>query len=671
MTMPITFNMLIDIFYCYDKNSLFQRKIPRFIMVSTLLVTDILILTEAVPRLDPVILFCFLVAKLVLLSYTASLFLKELIAPIWSFILLFGMVCSFVVVSIVSLLIGRDEIFYITFGTIGSLNAICMLFFLYKLTDLMSGKALSSEQWSSVIYLAFNFCLIIVTVAFLIVIQADVTLQSLTSCAYCQAALTLVLSVMENRFVNQVARSHKRTLDATQTFVRFMSHEIRTPLNTVCLGLTLLRDDMASPDVASVRKLQRTVDDLHYSCESALTTLTDFLEYERFGAGLMNLNISTFSAWSFIFNTVSPLMTMARYAQVTLRFADEVSRMERMLSDVELEADEYKLKQALHNVIVIALKFTPIGGTVSVGIRLEAELEPSVCSRLEIEVADTGVGISPEEQSRLFQEAVQFEPGTLNSSTGLGLWVSREIIDMHAGTLSIHSELEQNRTGNLFVISLSTVVAQRKRASLSDVAYNFLHQDERSRESSACSARVGVLPENSDCSAAAAPRRFSSVFERDGDSEDSEDKASDKPLVLAKKRSERQGLASASDARLLLVQECEDTRRTMTLLLRSRVDAVVEASSGYEALKTIAQMMDGLSLPFDILLIDFDMSELDGAATVEGIRALGCTSVPIIGIMQKALSETEVSELELAAVLTKPLDLRELDGILKNVCQAQ
>ena len=105
------------------------------------------------------------------------------------------------------------------------------------------------------------------------------------------------------------------------------------------------------------------------------------------------------------------------------------------------------MAQVLRNLLSNAIKFTPIEGTVEVAIDARDD-------RLEVRVRDSGVGISSDNQARLFNEVVQFYAKAQQAvgGSGLGLWISRKIMDMHGGSIAVHSEGEGK--GAVFLISL-------------------------------------------------------------------------------------------------------------------------------------------------------------------------------------------------------------------------
>jgi signal transduction histidine kinase len=110
-----------------------------------------------------------------------------------------------------------------------------------------------------------------------------------------------------------------------------------------------------------------------------------------------------------------------------------------------VEADERKVKQVLFNLLTNAVKFTPEGGAISVSAR-------RADGWAEVAVADTGVGIAPEEQSRVFEEFGQARSASGQSEgTGLGLTLCQRFVELHGGTIAVESQVGQ---GSTFTVGL-------------------------------------------------------------------------------------------------------------------------------------------------------------------------------------------------------------------------
>jgi signal transduction histidine kinase len=122
-----------------------------------------------------------------------------------------------------------------------------------------------------------------------------------------------------------------------------------------------------------------------------------------------------------------------------------------------IRADERRFKQIMYNLLSNAAKFTPSGGS----IRLSARLLKGDVPSLEVSVADTGIGIAPENQARVFEAFYQVHQGTLNKTpgTGLGLSLVKQLVAMHGGQVWLTSEGEGRGSRFTFVIPASDVTS--------------------------------------------------------------------------------------------------------------------------------------------------------------------------------------------------------------------
>jgi signal transduction histidine kinase len=175
---------------------------------------------------------------------------------------------------------------------------------------------------------------------------------------------------------------------------------------------------------------------LHDILESGrhlLSLINDILDLSKIEAGRMELDTTDFDLPSAIDNALTLVRERATRRGIILgRIIDERLGMQR--------GDERKVKQVLLNLLSNALKFTPEGGQIDVSARLQD-------GAAEIAVADTGVGIAPEDQDAVFEEFRQV--GTADKKvegTGLGLALSRKFIELHGGRIWVQSELGRGST---------------------------------------------------------------------------------------------------------------------------------------------------------------------------------------------------------------------------------
>jgi PAS domain S-box-containing protein len=225
---------------------------------------------------------------------------------------------------------------------------------------------------------------------------------------------------------------------AKSVFLANMSHEIRTPMNAI-LGFSqlMLRDQDLTP-----RQCQY-LGTINRSGEHLLALINDILEMSKIEAGRTTLNPSTFDLPVLLKDL--EMMFRVRTDEKQISFSVE------MIGDVPqyIVTDINKLRQVFINVLGNAVKFTEHGG---IGVRVLADREcgPVPCLRVEIE--DTGPGISPEEQDKLFRHFEQTKTGQqAGTGTGLGLAISQEFVRLMGGAITVSSQVGK---GSVFVILL-------------------------------------------------------------------------------------------------------------------------------------------------------------------------------------------------------------------------
>jgi PAS domain S-box-containing protein len=234
---------------------------------------------------------------------------------------------------------------------------------------------------------------------------------------------------------------------AKSSFLANMSHELRTPLNSVIGFSDVLLEEMFGP---LNQKQREYVGNILLSGKHLLSLINDILDLSKVEAGKMELHLSRFAVRSFLENALSMLMQKAikHDIKLSLQLSPE--------AELELYADERKLKQIMFNLLSNALKFTPNGGSVRVGARLvqgsgfeaqgsHAGHQPPAAAPdafIEISVEDTGIGIRVEDIGKLFAEFTQLASPyeKKQEGTGLGLALSRRLVELHGGRIWVESD---------------------------------------------------------------------------------------------------------------------------------------------------------------------------------------------------------------------------------------
>src|SRR3954471_2023159 len=225
---------------------------------------------------------------------------------------------------------------------------------------------------------------------------------------------------------------------AKSVFLANMSHEIRTPMNAI-LGFSqlMLRDQDVTP-----RQCQY-LGTINRSGEHLLALINDILEMSKIEAGRTTLSPSTFDLPALLRDL--EMMFRIRTDEKKLSFSVET------IGDVPrfIVTDINQLRQVFINVLGNAVKFTEQGG---IGLRVLADGEGPTGPRLRVEVEDTGEGISPDDQEKLFRHFEQTKTGQqAGTGTGLGLAISREFVRLMGGAITVNSEVGK---GSVFAIEL-------------------------------------------------------------------------------------------------------------------------------------------------------------------------------------------------------------------------
>ena len=386
----------------------------------------------------------------------------------------------------------------------------------------------------------------------------------------------------------------KDASEAKSAFLANMSHEIRTPLNAV-LGFTdVLRRGLVSDSDEALDHLNM----IHRSGAHLLELINDILDLSKIEANRMQVESIDTEVVSIVLDVADVLRVRATDKEIGL--------VTRFKSDIPatIQADPTRLRQVITNLVGNAIKFTE-DGEVSVVVELSDD-----SSILQIHVQDSGIGMTPEQQSKIFESFVQADSTTTRKfgGTGLGLSISRRLTEAMGGELTVESE---PNVGSVFTVSL--------RVLESDLENTLTPQEIEET----ASQRAGA---NAD------------------------------------------GTIRRLPAKPVLVVDDGDANRRLIKLVLGRAGAQVStAENGLEAIEAIKQN------EFALVFMDMQMPVLDGYSATKQLRDEGFT-IPIVALTGNAMKGDREKCIEMGCddFLSKPVNLDDLlDCSLRHLGQTE
>jgi signal transduction histidine kinase len=239
-------------------------------------------------------------------------------------------------------------------------------------------------------------------------------------CVYLETDITMLKEREQDLLAAKMAA--EAAGKARSDFLALMSHELRTPLNAIIGFSELTMNRMFGPIQP---KYHEYACDIHRSGRHLLELINDILDMSKIDAGKMTINLEVIGLSDTLQQCrrlVEPL-AMERDVTLNCNFSDEL-----------LIADPLRFRQIMVNLLTNAVKFTPPGGSVDIGALRSAD-------RLKIWVSDTGVGIAPEDIPKILEPFVQVGDMKSRSSSGsgLGLPITKALVEMHGGHMTIDS----------------------------------------------------------------------------------------------------------------------------------------------------------------------------------------------------------------------------------------
>jgi PAS domain S-box-containing protein len=228
-------------------------------------------------------------------------------------------------------------------------------------------------------------------------------------------------------------------------FLANMSHELRTPLNGIIGFTEFLFDEKPGP---LKPKQKEYLGDVLSSARHLLQLINDVLDLAKVEAGKMELHPETFPVQKAVEEVAAVVKGMAQKRQIAVGI-DVSTGLEAV------RLDQHKFKQVLYNLLSNAIKFSDDNGQIAIfARRLDTH-------QIEVQVRDTGMGIKAEDINRLFTEFEQLDSGTARrfEGTGLGLALTKKIVEFQGGHISVNSELGK---GSVFTVVLPVMSEENK-----------------------------------------------------------------------------------------------------------------------------------------------------------------------------------------------------------------
>ncbi len=509
---------------------------------------------------------------------------------------------------------------------------------------------------------------------------------------------------------------------AKTAFLSNMSHEIRTPMNAI-IGL----DSIALNDEETPEKTKEYLRKIDSSAQHLLNIINDILDMSRIESGRMALHNEEFS-----FQKVLEQVNSMISGQCREKGLNYECRIRGKVDDYYI-GDDMKLRQILINILGNAVKFTPEGGSVSLIVEETARFDGK--STLEFVMSDTGIGISKEFLPKIFEAFTQ-EHVTASSrygSTGLGLPITKSLVELMNGTISVESE---KGSGTTFTVTV-TLTESGRSAESSDAELKpgemtvlVIDDDPVALEHAGLVlGKAGIRCETASSGAEAVEmvelrharrepyhlilvdwkmpemdgiettRRIRSIVGNDSaiiiltsyNWDDVHEEAVQagvdsfvaKPLfaatvldefrlALSKKNEAARKKADLKDRRILLAEDMPVNAEIMMMVLSSREMVVDHAENGRIALEKFESHPEGW---YDAILMDMRMPEMDGLEATRRIRACGhadSKTIPIIALTANAFDEDVQRSMQagLNAHLSKPVEPEVLFETLENLIRA-
>jgi len=387
---------------------------------------------------------------------------------------------------------------------------------------------------------------------------------------------------------------------AKSTFLAKVSHEVRTPMNAI-LGIT----EIQLQDETLPQNTQEALGSIYNSGYLLLGIINDILDLSKIEAGKLELSLVNYDVPSLINDTVH--LNIMRYDSKPIEFILQVDEN----IPTTLFGDDLRIKQILNNLLSNAFKYTN-SGKVTLSVTCEARQGEAAGIILVFRVTDTGQGMTAEQLSKLFEEYTRFntEANRATVGTGLGMAITKYLVKMMNGTISVESEPGK---GSAFTVRMPQGTVDGSGVLGRELAENLKQ------------FRLGKAEQMKKA-----------------------------PQIMRE---------YMPYGKVLIVDDVETNLYVAKGLLAPYGLTVETVRSGFEAIEKIKD-----DAVYDIIFMDHFMPEMDGIVTTKKLRELGYTR-PIVALTANALAgQAEMfAENGFDDFISKPIDIRQLNAALNRL----
>lgn len=458
--------------------------------------------------------------------------------------------------------------------------------------------------------------------------------------------------LQERHYLEEALESSRASIKTRQAFFNNMSHDMRTPLNGI-IGLTELARAHTDDPAAVAGYLDR----IDRSSQQLLALINDILDVARMEQGSVSLATEQMDLTQVIDDCAEPFRLQAAREGKSFELACDVA-------DAHVLGDPLRISQVLNNLLSNALKYTDPGDAVHVHAEQlsDAEAEGGVAT-YRITVKDTGIGMSPEFLEHLFDlYAREQRFGTRETvGTGLGMPITKNLVEQMGGTLEVQSGVDQ---GSTFTVTVPfAVVAEGAHAPAGDAVPG------PADEGAGAAADADAVP---SAAADGLPAATDTVAHPSVDAVQ-RPAASATSHVAAPAPTAEELLTSLAGKRVLVAEDNAINMEIATEMLGMAGLETARAWNGREAVDAFATSAPGY---FDAVLLDMKMPEMDGCAAARAIRALDrpdATAVPLVAVTANAFAEDIVATTAagMDAHVSKPIDFSLLCQTLAELMAAR